>query len=489
MSRPKSLFVLVVTLLCGAALWYIWMLASAKLELGGNRPDKQQVGVLADTRLRAMDSYCTGVVTTAQGTWLVGREQGAARQLEPDDNVVDLETVVYGKPGEHDATSGAGDSSALASRRDTQTSFISRLDGQGQFKLVAHVNGPACLVASPDGSSVFLLTGLDRPEAAKVNDLHQSVVFRSDDQGKHWTWLPNGWFPAADWLAWSLTPYFHGKDEVWATSPPQRIPDPYSETASDLIATGVFYSADRGVTSTPIYATESLLVPPEYPQARRPEVPDWSGGLYGVEHVQTHVIQVDPERAFIWVSQTFMGSNPDGVGDQLTFSVTTRAQLQRKAGQWQVTGIQRDDNLYISALKQNDAGRVVGLVEQGDSGRTLVAELDIATLAWRPLSELPSVFGPLASDNRVRDRSFRVGQNSLLINTISEHYPPRWLYGWSDANISAEGVFYSNDWGQSWEKLAVEGYLGVLGFQPEQDRVFWAKGYGSDGGIYSYGLR
>ncbi|XVN15508.1 hypothetical protein QZH46_05265 [Pseudomonas corrugata] len=246
------------------------------------------------------------------------------------------------------------------------------------------------------------------------------------------------------------------------------------------------------MSSTPIVAAESLLVSAEYVQVKRPDVTQWrtGDGTYG--ETRTHVIQMDAQRAYIWVSQRFWGSDPDGEGDNIAFNVTTRAQLLRKAGRWQVVDVQRDDNLFIDALAHNSSGRVVGLIDQGDHGQDAVAELDTSALTWRPLGDLPSVFGPLASDTRLREGHFHLGQNSLLINTSSEHRPPRWLYWWSDASISADGVFYSKDWGRSWQRLAIDGYLGILGFQPTEDRVIWAKGnwYDSrDEGIYSYGLR
>lgn len=489
MSRSKLFTRLFVALLTGAALWYVWMIIGAKLELGGDSPGQQQIGVVKDTRLRAMQSYCTGVVATAQGTWLIGREQGDAGQVALGAEVVDLDALVNGQPREGAAQEEPADLPGLLFRRDRETSFISRLDAQGQFQPVAHVSGAACLVASAEGNRLFLLTGLDRPEAAKVDGITQTAVFRSDDQGKHWTWLDKGWFPEADWAAWSLKPYFYGNDEVWAWGKPGTGTDEFGQVVSGPIPTGVFYSSDGGLTSTPIMAAESLLVPAEYPQGKRPDISRWHTDLGAFGEVQTHVVQLDAERAVIWVSQMFLGSHPGGVGDNVKFNVTTRAQLQRQAGQWRVSAIQRDDQLYVVALKQNVAGRVIGLVEQGDSGQAIVAELDTANLAWQPLGDLPGVFGPLPADNRVRPEGFWVGQGSLLINTFSEHRPPRWLYWWSDASISGDGVFYSNDWGKTWNKLALDGYLGVLGFQPEQDRVFWSKGYSADGGIYSYGLR
>lgn len=494
MPRSKLFTTLFVALLGGAALWYMWMITSAKLEWGGDSPDQQQVGAVKDTRLRAMTQYCTGVVVTKQGTWLVGRLEGDARQLEPSADVVDLDAVVYGKPVEDKDKEAQepGAFSSFLSRGDNETSFISRLDAQGQFQLVAHVSAAACLVASPDGGSVFLLTGLDRPEAPTADGINQTVVFRSDDQGKRWTWLAKGWFADADQLAWNLEPYFHGTDEVWAWGRPSGADDDNGAETTEAISTGIFYSADRGATSTPIFSTEPLLVSAEYLLDKRPEITEWrtSEGAYG--EVRTNVLQLDAQHAFIWVSQQFWGSNPDGVSDSIAFNVTTRARLLRKAGQWQVVDVQRDDDLFINALVQNDAGRVMGLIDQGEHGQDVVAELDTAALAWRPMGELPSVFDPLASDTRLRGGNFWVGHNSLLINTTSEHSPSRWLYGWSDASISADGVFYSKDWGRSWHRLAIDGYLGIVGFQAEQDRVIWAKGNwfdNNDLGIYSYGLR
>ncbi|WP_259699386.1 hypothetical protein [Pseudomonas brassicacearum] len=348
------------------------------------------------------------------------------------------------------------------------------------------------MVASPDGTSVFLLTGLRRPETANTHDPDQTVVFRTDDQGQRWTWLTKGWFPEAESLAWSLAPYFHGSNEVWAAGTPDAVDEDSDEEKPTAVSTGVFYSADRGANSASIMAPESLLVSAKYAHGKRPDVTDWGTNTDEHGEIQTNVLQLDAQTAHIWVSQRFWGAHPDGVSDNIAIKVTTRARLQAKAGQWQVVDVQRDDNLFVSKLIQNDAGRVIGLIDQGDRGREVVAELDTAALTWTAMGDLPSVFAPLASQTQVRGDNLWLGQNTLLINTTSDHHPPRWLYWWSDANISADGVFYSKDWGRSWQHLAIDGYLGILGFQPAQDRVFWANGNwydNNDGRIYSYGLR
>ncbi|OOV92046.1 MULTISPECIES: hypothetical protein [unclassified Pseudomonas] len=492
MPRSKLLVTLSVVLIGAAALWYVWMLVSARLELGGASPDRQTLGRVQDPQQRAMTQYCTGVVATPQGTWLVGRVEARSNLLPAAPEALDLDALVYGKVGEPQEEEGSGAFASLMQPREKEVSFISRLDANGQFQRIAQVGEVACLVASPDGSSVFLLTGLKRPQTAGRDDaISQTVVLRSDDQGKSWTWLRQGLFPQVESLAENLRPYFHGPDEIWALGTPSGLDNEDGTDRPGAIATGLFYSADRGASSTPIVAAESLLVPAEYAHGTRPEVREWhSGDPYG--EIRNHVVQLDAQRAVLWVSQRFWGSHPDGVSDHIAATVTTRAQLQRSGGHWQVTSLQREDGLYVDALEDNGAGRIVGVIDQGTGSRDRVAELDTTTFAWRVLSELPSVFAPLASDSHLRGGNFWVGRNSLVVNTWSEHRPPRWLYGWSDASISASATFYSKDWGQSWQRLAIDGYLGTLGFQGAEDRVIWAKGnwYNSnDLGIYSYGLQ
>ncbi|WP_416771366.1 hypothetical protein ACMGT0_02495 [Pseudomonas sp. RHF3.3-3] len=501
MSRLKLLIKLPVILIVAAALWYMWIILSAKLEWGGGSPDQQTLGAVQDVRQRAMTQFCTGVVATPQGTWLVGRVEADAKDLQPAANVVDLDAVLYGKPAQTEDKDAeeSGTFSSFLSPRQKETTFISRLNDQGRFELVAHITDPACLVASPDGSRVFLLSGLDRPETDTPPDDGkpqvlfagtQSAVFRTDDQGKHWSWLPKGFFSEADHIAWNLKPYFHGQNEIWAWSSPSQESMGYGDIP-DGISTGVFYSADGGATNTEIFASQSLLVTQAYAQGKRQEVTEWFKDSSDTGDLQTHVTQLDAQHAIIWVSQRFWGRNPAEGDRNLAVSVTTRAQLKRDASQWQVESVQREDALFIDALVDNGNGRVMGLIDQGDRGQTWIGELDIAKLGWSIVGELPSVFGPMGSHTQLREGHFWMGQNSLLINTSSNHHPPRWMYWWSKATISADGVFYSTDWGRSWQRLAIDGYLGILGFQQAQDRVFWAKGnwYNSrDLGVYSYGL-
>ncbi|MCC5680871.1 hypothetical protein, partial [Klebsiella pneumoniae] len=69
---------------------------------------------------------------------------------------------------------------------------------------------------------------------------------------------------------------------------------------------------------------------------------------------------------------------------------------------------------------------------------------------------------------------------------------PLWLYPDEEpASVSANAVYYSDDWGSSWRRLDIAGYLGVLVFDETHDRVFWARGnwYDSrDLGVQAYEL-
>lgn len=106
---------------------------------------------------------------------------------------------------------------------------------------------------------------------------------------------------------------------------------------------------------------------------------------------------------------------------------------------------------------------------------------------------MPTPFWPLPAPSGLR--GFLAGNGVLLANTDSRYEVPQWLYPTEDgesARISADAVFYSRDGGRSWSRLAIAGYLGVLGLDRNQDQVFWAKGnwYDSnDRRIYRYGLK
>lgn len=460
-----------------AGLGYMGLLARGKLEIGGASPDERTLGRLADVNQRAMEQFCTGVVATPAGTWLVGRRE-------------DVEGQDFGfAHGATDLSAGLP-ANAHALSRDRQFSVISRLDAKGGFEVVATVPDVACLRATPDGRSLFALTGIDRAEAAS-GERAQTAIFRSDDQGRSWQLLKTGLFPQANWLAWSLAPYFYDNRSVWAWREHDEEPDEGTPAGAGTLASGLQHSADGGATVEDIAASGPLLLSRDEILKLTAPNPNWgdSQGRHG--EVQRHVVQLDANRAVLWVSQVFSYAVGDGIYLDHHVRVTSRAELRRDGERWRMGAVQREHGVALEQVLDNHAGQVVGVLRDADGESAKIALLDKDTLGWKPQGPLPSAFGPLGTSGL---RELYASRGAIVANVMSHHEVPRWLYPWGReaASVSADAVFYSTDWGRSWSKLAIGGYLGVLGIEAEKDRVFWARGnwYSSrDLSVLSYGLR
>lgn len=485
-----------VALAAVVPLGFIWIITSAKLELGGASPDEAVVGSVERIGQRAMEQYCTGVVATPRNTWLVGRMEGD--RSEGDAVGQDLGQLIRGekKPDDEEEHSFTPFSSGFT--QEAQATYLSRLDDQGRFVQIAHLDETACLVANADGSSLFLLTGVDRPGKDPLEGLQQTVVLRSDDQGASWQVLPDGFFPEADDLAWSLKPYFHDADQVWAwaTLPQSATPSAgygyEPDTTADNRA-GLYYSSDRGRTRQALVAPENLLVSLDEIRKRAPADAEWgdSAGTFGT--ITPHVWQYDDDHAALWIGQSFLYGKPGGDYLDTPLFVTTRAELVREGGQWRIGPLQRDTGVLVEELVGTGQGQVYGVISREGERTTEVAEWQRESASWQVNGELPSPFWPLQAFTGLR--LFLAGDGVLLANTDSRYHVPQWLSlkkNGGSSRISADAVFYSRDGGRSWSRLAIAGYLGVLGLDRNQDQVFWANGnwYDSDDRrIYRYGLK
>ena len=481
----------IAALLALALLSYTVMLVRAKQEWGGASPDAQVLGTVADVSQRAMEQYCTGVIVTPRSTWLVGRREGSIADFEFARSAPDLAELVYGPrtddppPDSASSLGMLGWGMGLGSR--PEVSFVSRLDGEGRFQLVAVVPDAACLQATPDGERVFLLTGLSRPDGTSEPGPQQNVIFQSDDQGKTWQWRKEGLFPAAEWIAWNLEARFHDARSVWAWRDDAEDPPP---TAGQPVPSGLQYSPDGGttvedvMTSHPLHerldAVQSLIGP----QGRWGD----ANGTFG--EVKRHVVQLGPEDAALWVSQTFRYALDDGPYLTHTYHLTRYARLTRKGGTWHLGEVKQLDGVAIDSVLDNRGDKVVAVLDRGDGAH--VALLDRTSLEWQDQGRLPSAFGVLPSHSGLRE--WFVGRGVIVANVMSSHDVPRWLSPWrrEAASISADAVFFSKDWGRSWQKLDMPGYLGVLGLDAQHERVAWAKGnwYDStDLAVRTYGLK
>lgn len=167
MARPSPPMPLLAAalLVAGAIpLGFIWILTSAKFEIGGASFGESTVGKVENIDQRAMEQFCTGVRATPAGTWLVGRrEVGRDEQALPE-GVIDLDLVAAAQPREEESEPHLFNflNGMLLSGGDPETTYVSRLGADGVFHEVARLGETACLEVTPDGSSVFLLTGLRR---------------------------------------------------------------------------------------------------------------------------------------------------------------------------------------------------------------------------------------------------------------------------------------------------------------------------------------
>ncbi|ANJ73758.1 hypothetical protein K6V72_25840 [Ralstonia insidiosa] len=488
-----------LVILLAAPAWYMGKITMAKFEIGGASPNQRTLGAAAFVEQRGMEQMCTGVTVTPQSTWLIGSYEGSRDVVPGDTHPVSIDALLHDK-----ATTDANGDEPTGSRgmRERTTSFLSRLNAQGQFELVATVSGTTCLQTTPDGRTLYLLTSQDRPASASGDGIQQTAVFRSDDQGKTWTWQRAGFMDTTNVSAWALKLSGFGAQELWSVGSGDGLvfgADAEADAGADNPApdTGravaLFYSNDGGKTAQRVPVPRSMLVNVDHVRGKAPSGVEWGSGAEAVEgEVQAQVVQLDAQRAVLWVSQRFRYSRPDSAYYAGAVLVTSRAELRRVDDHWQVGAHQRLEDTWVDAVYRNPAGRVIGLIDHAGDKRTQVALLDATTLAWNEQGSLPTSFDPLSASTYTR--GFWAGQETLVANVSGTHHVPKWIYLWSadGAQISGDAVFYSRDWGRSWHRLAIPGYLGVAGFDAASDEVFWSKGNwyeSSDKRVYGYGLR
>lgn len=138
MARPSPPMPLLAAalLVAGAIpLGFIWILTSAKFEIGGASPGESTVGKVENIDQRAMEQFCTGVRATPAGTWLVGRrEVGRDEQALPE-GVIDLDLVAAAQPREEESEPHLFNflNGMLLSGGDPETTYVSRLGADGVF--------------------------------------------------------------------------------------------------------------------------------------------------------------------------------------------------------------------------------------------------------------------------------------------------------------------------------------------------------------------
>jgi hypothetical protein len=438
-KRRSSIIRFCAIVLVALLVAYMWVLIRAHLELGGSQPNRQILGRALSDGQRAMDQACTGLIAAGQSVWLVGRR-------ESDDDSATLHDALN-----LDSLLPAG---STPDTSENEISQISRLGDDGVFHTVAYVSGYACLLPSADKKSLLLLTGAKPPEN-KEGLQTQTFVFRADDQGENWRILQGGFMTDATPLAWNVRPYFHGKNEVWATG-----------------AGKLFYSSDEGAHAQAVESIDKLWEAPDNTEHSR--------------DVVAHIIQFSDQRATAWVSQSYWDS------DSKLRTFTREAQLTRHDGRWNVDGIRTTSGLYLYQVKADGADHVIAELSRSGSSTHELAELGQDGHSWSKLSDLPNTFWPFSASTVIRPNqqtNFYVSDQIILVATTSTHKTIQLSLhvGIKQAEIEGDGVFFSNDNGRHWKQLAIPGYLGILGFNADKKQVYWDKGNwyeNSDRNIY-----
>lgn len=473
---------LAVFVLCAAVPSYVgWTLVASNLGIAGGKPGVAATGELGDARWRNMEQWCTGVVETRHGTWLVGRYEDTGSASYVPNGVPDLSTLVT---GDEEGNTQRGFS--LFGSRPVLTT-LARLQDDGTFKMVATLPDVACMVVSPASETLFLLTGI-RPESSSSFKREQSAVFRSTDHGVTWEWLESGFMPEVQHLAWSVKPTFSSDQDIWAwgKEPPsedapqsswqrrEAIPSRHAVDGTELKPTALFYSMDQGKTSTVIYSPEPLIAPVAYLREIAGE-PNADFSRRRDMDQERFVVQLSDEHAYAWVSEFmwyYVGE------DSHRLVLTTRAELSRPGpdDEWQITHITRQPDVRIQHLTTSIDGRTYAIL-QDEEGEWL-ARLDTQNGEWIERQRTPSVLPGWLAEDRTSTRYFWSNGDYQVVSQWGRTVVSRLLIPFSEepAEINTDAHFYTRDGGRNWHQLAIPGYLGVMGLSPRGSKVYWTKG-------------
>ncbi|MYZ41680.1 hypothetical protein [Schauerella aestuarii] len=510
--------VLAVLVVCAAVPSYVgWKLAGSNLGIAGGTPGMAVTGKLGDARWRNMEQWCTGVVDTAHGTWLVGRNETSADEAAyVPKGTPDLSQLL----NEDDAATQSRRGGMFGSRPVLTT--LARLQDDGAFKIVATVPDVACLVVSPVSDTLFLFTGMDRPESASSTEPQQTVVFRSTNHGASWEWMKSGFMSNVESLAWDVKPTFTSERNVWAwgNEPPSEEDESAgawgadesddssesaesagsaksvesaesstsldSSTSSDSssaslsngetarIPTALFFSDDQGATANVVYGPEPLIAPASYLKKLTGQPTADFSNRRDMDQ-ERFVVQIDDTHAYAWASE-FMWYR---VGeDSHRLMLTTRAELSRSTpqGEWQITTITRQPDVRVAHLSTSLDGRTYAVLQDRDG--EWLAKLDPQTGEWIERQRTPALLPAWMAENRTTARYFWSNGDYQVVSEWGDTVVSRLLIPFMKerAEIQTDAHFYTRDGGRTWHQLAIPGYLGMMGLSPRSSKVYWSKG-------------
>lgn len=499
-----------------------WTLIGANQGIAGGRPGAGVTGTLGHASWRNMEQWCTGVIETRHGTWLMGRTDGRVPGSGDHAGAIDL-----GKLANPDGQ-GRQRGSLFGGSRDFTT--LSRLQDDGAFKVMVTAPDVVCMAEEPESGALFLFTGLDRrppvetpeapeapadasvspsaigpglvppnraplapptPSAPRRTDFRQDAIFRSTDHGASWEMIENGFMTAAGELGWNLRPTFSSERSVWAWGAEPHdgsaYPSPWApgggpaslldDDGTERFATALFHSADQGATTARVYSPEPLVAPAGYIQAQI-GADGGSAGIHtrGEMDRERFVVQIDDTRAYAWVSEAMWYEKPGQRQQRLT--ITSRAVLTRPDADsgWRVADVSRRSGLRITHLVTSADGRTYATLIDGE--QEWLAKLDKDTGEWIERRETPSVLPRWLAGDGMETRYFQSNGDYQVVSLWGDVILPRWIFPFvkEPAEISVDAHYYTRDGGRTWHQLAIPGYLGVMGLSPRGSRLYWSQG-------------
>lgn len=488
---PKNL---IAVLLISCLGYYLFILITAKKEMLGLKPDEKVFATVIDPLQKGSEQYCTGIYTTPEATWLVGKyEESDYFKSDKPETSFDLTSLAPPK--------GENYGSLLFGLRDRKVvTLISKLNSEGQFEEVARLDDIGCLYTIPNTQTVVLLTGLDSQKEAEshitedgeyIFNSPQTLVFRSDDLGGQWHIQKEGFFEKIDSQAWTIRPIFYDNN-IWV------LKDDDSEIPVEGLPkekeSGLYLSTDTGKSYIPIITTETVYIHKDKIIHEAPKDANFNESpQYGIYNL--HFRQYDKNSAILLATQQFRFESTKGNHVENIYNLTTQIHLNKVNDKWTMTSLKRIKDLVIENIESNKNGKIITVQYLRNHNKSVIAELNPKNLTWKINGDIPTVFSPF-NDYPSADYIW-MNDKIILMSTRHHHRVPRLIlpskwFNYSDpASASGFGVFYSKDWGQNWKKLKIRGYLSVYGMNNSNNQIFWSKSHytNNDLEIFSHEIK
>lgn len=395
----------------------------------------------------ATDSNCSGVVSAAGDIWLLGNNdhRRSLNKVAAASQAVDLTL---------DPASGQPAYRGMA----VTNTVVSRLMPDHRFRALAYLPAAACIVAAPDGHSVYLLTGLDTLSTNTQLSQSNNVIFVSHDRGRHWQPAALPAFAAA-----KADPYMG--HYVYADATTLWVWERNTGGLTVKLPTIAVTSHQGGSVSRPTIPSSFRVALKQLPASLLAQGATPSNK--GITPGTSFITAAGPGRATLWLSYRYFYRLPGATHAQ-RMSRTASLPLRLDNGQWVAQSPRIQDDAYISKLVQVSPLRAFAVIRHPQAGNTSLARLRRGH--WQNLNSLPNPFWPLPAAQRVR--GLWASAHAIVVTLEARMF----MLGIKGGN----STWYSTDNGRHWQRLKIVDWPGVLGIDAANDRLYF-QNFDSDG--------